>query len=69
MTAEGTYAVNPDCTGSMTLYILPFGTTANFDFVVDDHLAELRAIAADEGVVETRGYRKQFPRGRSGGGK
>jgi hypothetical protein len=61
---EGTYAVNPDCTGAMTLFILPFGTTAGFDFVIDDDGDELRAIAADDGAVETRVYRKQS-RGRN----
>jgi hypothetical protein len=65
VTVQGTYEVNPDCTGSMTVFILPFGVTATFDFVVDDDGAEVRAIAADAGAVETRVYRKQFSRGRS----
>src|SRR5262245_36144580 len=26
-TAEGSYVVNPDCTGSLTLYVSPFGST------------------------------------------
>lgn len=64
VTVQGTYVVNTDCTGSMTLYILPFGATATFDFVIDDDGAELRAIAADAGAVENRVYRKQFSRGR-----
>ena len=64
VTVQGTYAVNPDCTGSMTLDILPFEATATFDFVIDDDGAELRAIAADTGAVENRVYRKQFSRGR-----
>src|SRR5262245_9750571 len=63
VTVQGTYDVNPDCTGSMTLYILPFAVTATFDFVIDDDGAELRAIAADAGAVESRVYRKQFSRG------
>src|SRR5580765_903257 len=33
VTWQGTYAVNPDCTGSMTLFISPFGATVNLDFV------------------------------------
>lgn len=64
VTVQGTYVVNPDCTGSMTIYILPFGSTADFDFVLDDDGTELRALATDAGAVETRVYKKQFPRGR-----
>ena len=64
VTVQGTYVVNPDCTGSMTLYISPFGTTANADFVIDDNGAELRAIVTGPGAVETRVYRKQFSGGR-----
>jgi hypothetical protein len=64
VTVEGTYVVNPDCTGSMTLYILPFGSTAELDFVLDNDGKELRAIVTGAGTVETRVYTKQFPRGR-----
>jgi hypothetical protein len=66
VTFQGTYVVNPDCTGSMTFYVVfPFGVvTANADFVIDDDGAEFRAIITDAGVVETRVYKKQFSRGR-----
>jgi hypothetical protein len=64
VTAQGTYVVNPDCTGSMTLFILPFGGTANLDFVIDDEGTELRALVTDAGAVESRVYTKQFSRGR-----
>ncbi len=64
VTVQGTYEVNPDCTGSMTIYILPFAVTATLDFVIDDDGAELRAISTGEGTVETRVYTKQFSRGR-----
>jgi hypothetical protein len=64
VTVQGTYVVNPDCTGSMTIYILPFGSTAHLDFVIDDDGTELRAISTGQGAVETRVYKKQFPRGR-----
>lgn len=64
VTVEGTYVVNADCTGSMTLYILPFGSTADFDFVIDHDGTELRALATGTGVVETRVYTKQFAHGR-----
>jgi hypothetical protein len=65
VTVQGTYVVNPDCTGSMTLYVSPFGITVNADFVIDDDGVELRAIVTDAGSVESRVYRKQVPRGRS----
>jgi hypothetical protein len=64
VTFDGTYAVNPDCTGSMTLFVLPFGSTVNLDFVIDDDGAELRAIVLSAGAVESRVYREQFSRGR-----
>ncbi len=60
VTIEGTYEVNPDCTGSMTLNVSPLGATVHADFVVDDHGSEIRAIGTDPGVVESRDYRKQF---------
>jgi len=64
VTVQGTYVVNPDCTGSMTIYILPFGTTADLDFVIDDDGEELRAVVTEAGAIESRVYKKQFPRGR-----
>lgn len=64
VTVQGTYVVNPDCTGSMTIYILPFGSTADLDFVLDDDGTELRAIVTNAGAIESRVYKKQFPRGR-----
>jgi len=62
-TAEGTYVVNPHCTGSMTLFVSPFGVTVNADFVIDDDGAELRAIITDAGAIETLVFKKQFPGG------
>ena len=64
VTVVGTYVVNPDCTGSMTLLVSPFGSTVNLDFVIDDDGAELRAILTDAGSNESRVYKKQFPQGR-----
>jgi len=64
VTAQGTYVVNPDCTGSMTLYVSPFGATVLLDFVIDDDGAELRAVITDAGAIESVVYKKQFPRGR-----
>ena len=64
VTIQGTYVVNPDCTGSMTIYALPMAVTVDLDFVIDDDGAELRAIVTGTGLVETRVYKKQFSRGR-----
>jgi hypothetical protein len=64
VTITGTYTVNPDCTGSMTLYVSPLGATAHADFVIVDDGVEFRAISTDPGVaVETRVYKKQFRQG------
>ncbi len=63
VTVQGTYVVEPDCTGSMTLYISPFGATVLVDFVIDDDGSELRAIITDEGAIESIVFKKQFPGG------
>ena len=55
---EGTYKVNPDCTGSMT--ITSSLGTSHAEFVIDDEGTELRLIFTDSGVVESRVYKKQF---------
>jgi hypothetical protein len=66
VTVVGSYVVNPDCTGSMTLLVSPFGSTVNLDFVIDDDGTELRAITTGNvtGNTESRVYKKQFSRGR-----
>ena len=61
VTFDGTYVVNPDCTGSMTLFVLPLGRTITLDFVIDDDGVEIRTIATDPGAIETRVYKRQFP--------
>lgn len=63
LTIQGTYVVNADCTGSMTVLISPLGVTGHLDFVIDDDGTEVRAIATGPGTIETRVYRKQFARG------
>ena len=65
-TFTGTYVVNPDCTGSMTLLVAPIGATVPLDFVIDDDGAEVRAITTGNitGNTETREYRKQFSKGK-----
>ena len=64
VTFSGTYAVSPDCTGSMTLVILPSGRTITLEFVIDDDGTELRAIltSTPSGNTESRIYTKQFSR-------
>jgi hypothetical protein len=58
---DGTYTVNPDCTGSMILNIPSFGAVVHVDFVIDHHNTEIRAIGTDNGLIETRVYSKQSP--------
>ena len=65
VTITGTYVVNRDCTGSMTLNVSPLGATVHAAFVIDDDRAELRAILTDSGAIESRVYSKQFRRGRN----
>ena len=64
VTIVGTYAVNPDCTGVMTLDVSPLGLRVNADFVIVRDGAEFGAIVTDPGVVETRVYKKQVRSGR-----
>jgi hypothetical protein len=59
VTIQGTYTVHADCTGSMTLYVLPFQSTVHADFVIDDDGGGLRAIVTESGVIESRVYSKQ----------
>jgi hypothetical protein len=65
VTITGTYTINPDCTGSMTLNITsqnpPVSLTNHLSFAIDDNGAEFRAIQTDPGVVVTGTGRKQFP--------
>ena len=64
VTIEGTYKVNPDCTGSMTRNVSPLGVTAHDDLVIDDDGVEIRTVATDPGAIETYVYRKQLLGGR-----
>jgi len=49
--------------GSLTLFVSPFGTTVNADFVIDDDGAEVRALVTDAGAIESLVFKKQFPGG------
>jgi hypothetical protein len=61
VTATGTYAVNSDCTGTMTLQVAPIGITLHVFFVVANGGNEIQAIETDPGLVITRAARKLFP--------
>ncbi len=61
VTIEGTYTVKPDCTGTMTLNVVQFGSTVDLNIVIDEDGNEIRAIVSDANVIESRVYRKQFP--------
>ena len=63
VTITGTYKVNPDCTGTMTLQVtFPGFPTFPVDvyFVVDDGGDEFQAIETDPGLVITRIGRRLF---------
>jgi len=60
---KGTYSVNKDCTGSMTLSTTPrdpFTATIHIYFVIDAEGSEIRALVTDQHLVESRVYKKQF---------
>jgi hypothetical protein len=61
VTITGTYTVNPDCTGSMTLLVSPVNVTSHVDFVIVRGGAEFRAINTDPGAAITTVGKKQFP--------
>jgi hypothetical protein len=57
----GTYTVNPDCTGTLTLQVAPIGVTVHVFFAIDDSGNEFQAIETDSGLAITRIARRQFP--------
>lgn len=61
LTITGTYTVNPDCTGTMTLQVSPIAVTVDVYFVIDDSGNGFQAIETDSGFVITRIGRKLFP--------
>jgi hypothetical protein len=63
-TYTGTYNVNPDCTGSITLVVdIPPGLVTHSDFVIDNNGNETRAVEVDPGSVITVVGRRQFSDG------
>jgi hypothetical protein len=63
LTITGTYIVNPDCTGTLKLQVLPYMITVDVYFVIADNLNELQMVETDLGFVITRIARRQFPVG------
>lgn len=58
---SGTYTVNSDCSGTMTLLTPAPNPTVTLFFVIADSLNEFQAIETLPGVVVTRIGRKMFP--------
>lgn len=61
VTVTGTYIVNPDCTGTMTLQVEPIDVPVHVSFVVDNGGDEFQAIETESGFVITRLGRRLFP--------
>jgi hypothetical protein len=60
-TETGTYKVNPDCTGTYTVEIDPFGITSNAFFAIATNGDELEIIVTDPGSAITCVAKKLFP--------
>jgi hypothetical protein len=61
-TSQGTYVVNPDCTGTVTLALPPPAGASNLRFVILDHGDELRLINAGTGRVLVSDAKRQHIR-------
>jgi hypothetical protein len=66
-TYSGTYSVNPDCTGSVTVDVLSsipaFNRTTTFDLVWVDDSNSARAMFTNAATIITADARRLFPRG------
>jgi len=60
-TITGTYTVNPNCTGTLTLQVAPIGITVPVSIVIDNNWNEFQAIETSPGVVITRVGHKLYP--------
>lgn len=66
VTITGTYKLNPDCSGTMTLQVSIPGIPVfplHVFFVIDDSGNGFQAMETDSGLVVTRVARRQFPVG------
>lgn len=61
VTVTGTYSVNPDCTGTLTLQVSPFNATVHANFVIDKNGNAFQAIETEPGLIVTRMAWRQFP--------
>ena len=64
-TQAGTYTVNPDCTGTITV-LGSSGRSSHYSFVIDDGGNGFKYICTDSGavaIVYTGEARRQFPVG------
>jgi hypothetical protein len=57
--SSGTYVVNAECTGSLSLTLPPPAGVSNSNFVIVDHGKELRLINAGAGRVLTGNAKRQ----------
>jgi hypothetical protein len=60
VTVTGTYTVNPDCTGTVTLLISPFNATVHANLVIDKNGNAFQAIETEPGLIVTRMAWRQF---------
>jgi hypothetical protein len=60
VTVTGTYTVNPDCTGTVTLLISPFGATVHANLVIDKNGNAFQAIETEPGLIVARMAWRQF---------
>jgi hypothetical protein len=61
VTVTGTYTVNPDCTGTLTLLVSPFNATVHANLVIDKNGNAFQAIETEPGLIVTRMAWRQFP--------
>ena len=61
VTVTGTYTVNPDCTGTLTLLVSPFNATVHANLVIDKNSNAFQAIETEPGLIVTRMAWRQFP--------
>jgi hypothetical protein len=61
LTITGTYTMNQNCTGTLTLQVVPFGITVVVYIVLDNNWTEFQAIENGPGLVITRVGRVLYP--------